>query len=283
MCGIATISIGRRCRGRIPYHTLRDLVAELLVELEVRGVEASGIAVINEDKPDVNSVVFKKPLRASRFVNRPRFEDALETIDKNTNFILLHARATTVGNTSNNFNNHPIVIPPIVGIHNGTLENHEALFRKYESSFKQEGEVDSEIILRLYQHYTDRVGLGPQEALRATSSELKGAYTGALIDMRNRHRMVMFKFRRELHAFLLPYYDIVLTISEAALYDSACKILKIKTKDEWKVVKEGTGLLMDLNTPGRIVENVVPFDIPVDRSMGWGQQYARWLEIGLHG
>lgn len=278
MCGIATISIGRRCRGRIPYPTLRRLVTEILNGLEDRGMEASGIAVINEQKPGVDSVVFKKPLRPSRLIVRPKFDAVLQTIDQNTNFILLHSRATTIGDTSNNFNNHPIVIPPIIGIHNGTLFNHEDLFRKYRTAFDQRGEVDSEVIFKLYRHYTDTVGLCPQEALKATSDELQGAYTGAIVDMRERHRMVMFKFERTLHIFFLPHFDMVVAVSEARFYDDACRTLRVKAKDKHHVVKDGTGLIMDLNMPGHLVHSVIDFDIPVERLFSWYGGHSKWVQ-----
>ena len=127
MCGIAAIAIGKRFRHLIPYEKLRELVSALMVELEYRGLDASGIAVIN-DPNKAGSVVFKKALRPSRMVLRERFQEVVDGIGQDTNFVLLHARATTSGNTSNNFNNHPILVPGCVGIHNGTLMNDDSLF-----------------------------------------------------------------------------------------------------------------------------------------------------------
>lgn len=278
MCGIATISIGRNCRGRIPYHLLRSLTRELLSELEPRGYDAAGIAVIN-DLGTVPSIAFKKPLRPSRLVVRPRFEEVLGSIGKHTNFILLHSRAATEGGTSVNYNNHPIFAPPVVGIHNGTLFNHEKLFKDFSEHFQPEGDVDSEIIFRLYSHFRDQQGFEPIEAMRATAAKLVGAFTGAIVDLRNPTQMVMFKFERPLATLHLPHYDIMIAISEARFYDKAIRALKIKAKDQYRLVKEGTGFMIDVSA-GRIAENSRGFNIPVAENYRLSRQHSPWLSYG---
>ena len=283
MCGIATISIGRRSRGRIPYELLRELVRELLYELQPRGTDASGIAIINEPNSGVNSVVFKKPLRPHRFVVRPKFNEVLEHIGPQTNFILLHARASSVGDTSDDFNNHPIVTPPILGIHNGTLYNDDSIFKKFSDDFDREGEVDSEVIFRLYNYFTESGGLSPKQAMQATSDQLWGSYTGAIIDMRHSHRMVMFKFQRSLVVFRLKHYDIIIAISEAKFYDDAARRLGINSRVDCKYVTEGTGLLIDLNIPSRITDSIIDFNIPVDGSLNSMRSYAPWFASGYCG
>lgn len=280
MCGIATISIGRRSRGRIPYTLLRKLTRELLYELQPRGMDASGIAVINDPDSGIGSLVFKKPLRPHRFVVRPRFDEVLNQIGPQTNFIMLHSRAGTAGSSLDNFNNHPIVAGHVIGIHNGTLFNDESLFKRFKERIPREGTVDSEVIFRLYQYYTDKRGLSPKQAMSATSDDLAGAYTGAMIDMRTPHRMVMFKFQRELSLLRLIHYDIVIAISEVRFYDNARKRLGLQAKDHYRVVKDGTGFIVDLNEDGRITDKVIDFDIPVERSMRMVGKRNPWFSAG---
>jgi len=274
MCGIATIAIGRNSRGRIPYPKLRNLTAELMWELQPRGMDASGIAVINEPGTE-ESVVFKKPLRPERFVVRPTFEETLNRIGPNTNFVLLHARATTVGDTSNNFNNHPIIIPRCIGIHNGTLNNHEKLFKDFQDSFPQAGDVDSEIIFRLFKHYSDQ-GLCPKQAMQHTAKEIQGAFTGAVIDWNSPHRMVMFKNDRSLCVIRIPHYDMVIAISESKFYARASKRLKLSPRATYEYVYDGTGFLIDVNVDGKVTDNIIDFDLPV-RSKRFGRQHSSWL------
>ncbi len=279
MCGIATISIGRRCRGRIPYHLLRALSREILIELEPRGLDASGIAVINA-RGTTPSVAFKKPLRPSRLVVRPKFEEVLTSIDKHTNFVLLHARSTTIGDTGVNYNNHPIFAPPIVGIHNGTLYNHEELFKEFAKHFKAEGDVDSEVIFRLYKHFRDRLEFEPIEAMKATAGKLVGAFTGAIVDLRDPAEMTMFKFERPLSIFRLAHYDIVVAVSEARFYDQAVRRLNITAKEKYNVVKEGTGLIINVNA-NRITESMRTFNLPVEENYKRSRQLSPWLQAGM--
>jgi len=253
------------------------LCKELIVELTPRGIDASGIAIIN-DPERAESRVFKKALRPERFVKRPVFDTVLEDIGPATNFIMMHARATTVGNTTDNFNNHPIITEPVVGIHNGTLYNDDYLFHKYANDFDRGGEVDSEIIFRLYQHYIEE-GLAPKQAMANAGEELSGAFTGALVDMRYPHRMVMFKNDRSLCVFRIPHFDIVIAVSEARFYDNASRRLGIKAKDTCEYVEDGTGMIFDLNAAERITSNVVDFDIPIT-PRSYGRAHNAWMAVG---
>ncbi len=271
MCGIATVALGRRSRGRIPYPLLRKVCRELMVELQPRGIDAAGIAVINEG---AESRVFKKPLRPERMVVRPMFDEMLNLIGPQTNFVMLHARSTTVGSTEDNENNHPIIAEPIIGIHNGTLYNDDRLFEKFKNDFDRDYDVDSEIIFKLYLHFVDQ-GLSPKQAMSQTGSMLQGAFTGALVDMRNPAQMIMFKNERSLCVFRLPHYDMIITVSEAKFYDRVAKRLGIKAKEKCEYVFEGTGMLFDLNIKDRITDKIIDFDIPVQK--GYVKRYSGWL------
>jgi len=268
MCGIATIAFGRRARGRISYTLVREMTKQLLIELQPRGLDAAGIAVIN-DPEHAQSVVFKKPLRPSRLVVRQRFEDTLNLIGPQTNFILLHARSTTVGSTDDNYDNHPIIAPPIVGIHNGTLRNHDAVFKKFK--LPREGGVDSEVIFRLYGSLIEK-GVKPQKAMQAVASQLEGAFTGAAVDLRHPHRMLMFKFQRPLHVLTFKHHDMIIAISEVRHYDRAKAKLGIKASDKCSWLQDGAGFWLDVNEPGHIVRNIHRFRFPIDHNVEAGRK-----------
>jgi len=231
-----------------------------------------------------NCQIFKKPLRPSRLVVRPKFTETLGLIGKDTNFILMHARATTVGNTRDNRNNHPIIASskegkPVIGIHNGTLYNHENLFRRFKNDIDREGEVDSEIIFRLYQYYLTK-GMLPEDAIKKTTSLLQGAFTGAAVDLNHPHQMVMFKFDRPLAVLRIPHYDMIITVSEAKYYDVVRKRLGIKAKDELSYPREGTGTFVDLNREGRIVNQKHIFELPIDKKTIRRIGNSRWVSNG---
>lgn len=274
MCGIATIAVGRSSRGRIPYKRLRGFTSRLLVELSSRGQDASGIAVINEDEAHI----FKKSLRPRRLVVRPRFEDILNKIGPQTNFIMLHSRAASVGGNSDNFNNHPIVADPIIGIHNGTLRNDSQLFKQFRDNFRQEGSVDSEVIFRMYNMYLEQ-GLCPKQAMQNVSMQLIGAFTGAAVDIRKTHQMIMFKYGRELAVLNLPHYDMIVSVSEPRFYDKARDSMQLKVSDTLLYPKEETGFLIDINA-GRITDQLIDFNLPVQEECRKAtQRWNNWVQF----
>lgn len=74
---------------------------------------------------------------------------------------LIHTRAGTGGRAADNNNNHPIYVREtpelfstgIVGIHNGILDNHRAIWaREKELDKARVGQVDSELIFQLLAH-----------------------------------------------------------------------------------------------------------------------------------
>jgi len=119
--------------------------------------------------------------------------------------------------------------------------------------------------------------------MAATSEELAGAYTGAMVDSRYPHRMIMFKFQRSLSLLRLIHYDIVITISEVGFYDNARKRLGLQAKDQYQFVKDGTGFIVDVNEDGRITDKIIDFDIPVERSWRMVGSRSPWLSVGFYG
>lgn len=264
MCGIATISIGREKRNKLPYSKLQTLIRNLLVELEPRGSDASGIAVINEG---ADSLVFKKPLRASRLVVRPMFEQVLKAVTEKTNFVMLHTRYSTVGSTAKVINNHPILIPNFVGIHNGTLENHTNLFKRHSDDFQRLADVDSEVIFQLFKHYT-KEGESPEDAIKSVAAELSGSFTGAVVDLRAPHRMTMFKNGRVLTVIHIPAYDMVVTVSEAKFFKKALEAMDGAKVDVSRCdfVQDGTGMIFDVNYNNFLADGVRDFHIPTAKA-----------------
>lgn len=276
MCGIAVLAVGNESRDRVPYPILRKLMRELLLELQVRGQDASGIAVLNRPGGE-DSKVFKMPLRPTRLVVRPRFEEMLDRIGPDTDFVLLHARATTAGSNAENFDNHPIITPGCIGIHNGTLKNYLALFDQFKHSFGRTGKVDSEVIFRLYKHFARN--MGPKEAIQEVSKYLSGSFTGALMDWNHPRRLVMFKFERSLSMIKLPAFDLVLFISEPKFFQNAAKKLDISVKTTSDYIHDATGLVVDLNSGDKVVNSVTDFKLPMHHGLPAQKEVNPWTRI----
>ena len=110
-------------------------------------------------------------------------------------------------------NNHPIKIGDIVGVHNGTLTNHEKIFDNLKCG--RDGKVDSEAIFRLLHHYTNN-GEEPfsTEILQETCKRLTGTYSVLAFSGNNPFQVVAFRDGRPLEACIIRPLKMVLIASE---------------------------------------------------------------------
>lgn len=142
MCGIGFIA----SPSYLKWETTKPMIIKMLLALEERGKDASGITLID---PYTDTITYlKHGSTASDFIQLKAFEN----LGANINFscVLIHTRAATTGNKKDNLNNHPIYIKEnhSILVHNGIIQNHKEVFTKFK--LKRDGEVDSEIIGKLY-------------------------------------------------------------------------------------------------------------------------------------
>jgi len=162
MCGIAGYSLS-------PDSTVeRTLAAQaLLAGIAERGADAVGYAW-RADRGTID--VTKLRGGASALLD----EIALPCSARQA---LIHVRDFTKGHPEIAANNHPIRHGAVVGIHNGVIENDDALLARY-GIHRQEPEmtVDSEAIFALVEHH--------RNSARALS-QLRGAMAAAWLDERD--------------------------------------------------------------------------------------------------
>src|SRR3954465_5262022 len=133
MCGIAGYSLSSRSAVG------RTLAAQsLLAGIAERGADAVGYA--HRSPEDAYPVVTKQ---------RPPPSELLERISvpQTATELLVHVRDYTKGHPSISANNHPVRHGRVVGIHNGHIDNDDALMARH--GFERAGPgmtVDSEII-----------------------------------------------------------------------------------------------------------------------------------------
>ena len=144
MCGIAGYSLAENSRVD------RTLAAQsLLAAIAGRGADAVGYGYRG---PELELSVHKQRTGAS---------ELLETLSvpAGATQSLIHVRDYTKGHPSLSANNHPVAHGAVVGIHNGIIENDEALFA--EHGFERaapEMTVDSEVIFALAEKEWSRAG-----------------------------------------------------------------------------------------------------------------------------
>ncbi len=162
MCGIAGYSLSPESPAR------RTLAAQaLLAGIAERGADAVGYAARSAD-----GTVEVTKLRggASALLDEIELPPAAE-------HALIHVRDYTKGHPGIEANNHPIRHGTVVGIHNGIIENDDALFARYGiDRAERDMTVDSEAIFALMELR--------RHAPRALA-ELRGAMAAAWLDERD--------------------------------------------------------------------------------------------------
>jgi glutamine---fructose-6-phosphate transaminase (isomerizing) len=156
MCGIVGIL------GRAP---VAEQLVDSLKRLEYRGYDSAGVATLEGNHLD-----------------RRRAEGKLKNLEARLRAAPLsghtgigHTRWATHGKPNEN-NAHPHATARVAVVHNGIIENFRELRQELEKNgavFKTE--TDTEIVLHLVDGYLAR-GINPVEAVKASLSQLRGAF-----------------------------------------------------------------------------------------------------------
>ncbi|MDG1665546.1 MAG: glutamine--fructose-6-phosphate transaminase (isomerizing) [Hellea sp.] len=159
MCGII---------GIVGHSSVADRLIEGLVQLEYRGYDSSGIAILDKGK--------LKRERAKGKIKR--LIDKLEANPIDGTAGIAHTRWATHG-IPNEQNSHPHFSGSVSVVHNGIIENYldiknELSHRKFLT------ETDTEVSAHLIDEYL-KTGLSPKEAFSKSLKKLKGAYAFAVL------------------------------------------------------------------------------------------------------
>jgi len=139
MCGIAGFSISDKDHRVIGTRKLSKM---LLREIQARGTDATGAVWSENGEDGVELYYAKDGVDADTFIKLN-----IDLIPQFTRTALLHTRYATQGSPDDNSNNHPILVPSIIGIHNGHIANDDAIIEGL--GVERIGEVDSEAIFQL--------------------------------------------------------------------------------------------------------------------------------------
>jgi len=170
MCGIV---------GAIARRNVVPILMEGLRRLEYRGYDSAGLAVVNGKLQRVRST--GRVAQLGRLVDEQRVHG---------NIGIAHTRWATHGRPTE-VNAHPHVSSGISVVHNGIIENHEAMRARLRArGYEFLSETDSEVIAHLVHSHT-AAGLGLMEAVRRSVTELEGAYAIAVLAESDPSRMVV--------------------------------------------------------------------------------------------
>ena len=127
---------------------MKDVAKELLLGIEPRGQDATGMAWFGREG---GLVIDKSPMPATSFTTQIK-------MNNNASTAILHTRLATTGRPEDNKNNHPIKAAGprgerVIGTHNGWLNNYASLTKLH--NLVRNAKVDSEVIFALLQKYGD--------------------------------------------------------------------------------------------------------------------------------
>jgi glucosamine--fructose-6-phosphate aminotransferase (isomerizing) len=169
MCGIV---------GAVAQRNVVPILLEGLRRLEYRGYDSAGLVIINGGLKRVRSIGRVAALAA---------DCAAQQIHGHLG--IAHTRWATHG-APTEANAHPHVSGRLAVVHNGIIENHEALRTRLKGlGFVFTSETDTEVIAHLidlyYRQSKDLLG-----ATRAAVAELEGAYAIGVVSEESPHRLI---------------------------------------------------------------------------------------------
>jgi len=163
MCGIV---------GAVAKRQVSKILVEGLRRLEYRGYDSAGVAIINESGAIESE---KKPGKVAVLA------DELQSHPLNGHTGIAHTRWATHGQPSE-VNAHPhLSSGKLALVHNGIIENHEELRAELtDQGYEFVSQTDTETIVHLI-HREMQKGLSLLEAVKASISQLVGAFGLAVI------------------------------------------------------------------------------------------------------
>ena len=200
MCGIAAILLHPQKRSPKVWQAIKDNLTQNLLFNEERGQEATGLSVAQTNG---QMLAQKLAIPAGEFTQRPEYKTLLTAINAQTTLILGHTRRPTKGGTEDNRNNHPLQAGPIFGVHNGHINNDDALFAL--CNCPRAGQVDSEVIFRLLET------LPPLDekasylnVAQSKLQQLQGKFTFLAADLRAPEKLLVVKYQNPLSLHYHP-------------------------------------------------------------------------------
>ena len=173
MCGIV---------GAVAQRDVVDILVEGLKRLEYRGYDSAGVAIIDDNS---------QLQRVRRLGKVQELADALNVTPLSGGTGIAHTRWATHGIPSEN-NAHPHVSSETIAVvHNGIIENHQALRTKLQGlGYEFVSATDTEVIAHLV-HHELKTSTSLFAAVQTSVKQLEGAYGTVVFDTRDKDRIVV--------------------------------------------------------------------------------------------
>lgn len=236
MCGIVgIIQYESRVDRVVRAKALRILFSDIMLLTEPRGDDATGIYQVHADG---DWMMAKKGQKVSQFLYEVEgkddpitYSDFMRTWDQHEmemTALVGHCRKATVGSRGqNNDDNHPFAVQldernAILGVHNGTLTNHETIFKKLTCQLPRQGGVDSESIFHLMYEETEKgTKRMTGDILRRMGERIDGAYAVVAVNTRFPNQVSVFREGRPTEMIMVAPLNIVILASMKKFVEEA--------------------------------------------------------------
>jgi len=225
-------------------NALSQLINNLMTECQDRGRDATGLAFVHKQR----IAVIKHNVKADRFSRLKAVKNAvkiyadLKKVDgpEKLKMILGHCRQETKGTHKIKHNNHPIITDKVVGVHNGIIRNDDALFANYATvpEIIRKGSVDSEVIFRLIDYYSNQKGIGTKYGIIDTCNKLEGTFACAMVNKRDNDVLWLFKARNPTDVLYYPKAGVVIFASANWYIKRAIHLLGVHLSTDFGACKE---------------------------------------------
>ncbi|KAB7885054.1 glutamine--fructose-6-phosphate transaminase (isomerizing) [Poseidonibacter ostreae] len=174
MCGIV---------GYIGKNDTTKILLDGLKELEYRGYDSAGIAVLGDDKIDVFKALGKL---------HNLEEKVNDSSSKKYELGIGHTRWATHGQPTE-LNAHPHLGEYSYVVHNGIIENYKELKEELSNlGHKFVSQTDTEVIVHLFENYNNKFN-DTTKAFHSTIERLEGAFSILLITKADPTKVFFFK------------------------------------------------------------------------------------------
>jgi glutamine---fructose-6-phosphate transaminase (isomerizing) len=166
MCGIV---------GAAAQRNVTEILLEGLRRLEYRGYDSAGLAVIEKNAENDISIAIRK--ETGKVVN---LEESLKREPTKGHVGVAHTRWATHGKPTKN-NAHPHRSSNITLVHNGIIENHQALRESLiKKGYRFLSDTDTEVVVHLIEDFSKQVK-SLKEAVQLSVEKCEGAYALGVI------------------------------------------------------------------------------------------------------
>lgn len=251
MCGIV---------GYIGKKDKKSIIINGLKELEYRGYDSAGMAVLQDEKLDIFRSVGKLENLSAKLDN--------VTFD-GYGLAIGHTRWATHGKPTEN-NAHPHIGIQSAVVHNGIIENYKELREELQTKGMQfQSQTDTEVIVHLFESYVKTLSI--QEAFATTIKRLQGSFAILLITQLDEDRI----FYAKQHSPLLIGFN--KDLRDEIFFASSDAVI-IGLIDSVVYLEDGVYGSITLDSI-QTLENVKPFNANKEKAQKDGYRYFMEKEI----